>query len=181
MLALTHAAGKNPHEWLKYGRRTRLADRHELRWLIYRGGLGFAERLRRLAPIRLVHHALAEKLYFDHVYNNVLVGGTVVFGYVVMLFDKIVIDGLVNLSAFITRVIGVVTGRQLDMAVQPGDIGLVDAFANGAAATALDLGKVVRRPQTGRIRTYVLVAAGSVAWAVNGACWLRKFSRSDPE
>ncbi len=103
------------------------------------------------------------------VYDNVLVGGTIVFGYVARLFDNIVVDGLVNLTAFFGRVIGIFTGRQLDMPVNRGDVGLVDALANGLADMALDIGTEIRRPQSGRIRTYVFLAAGSVAIVLLGA------------
>ncbi len=135
-----------------------------LAFLIYRGGLGMADRLKRaFGPI---HTALENKLYFDHVYDNLLVGGTVLIGYVAGLFDKIVIDGVVNAVAAVTRVFGVFTGRQLDMPVQRGDIGVVDAVANGLAGAMLDIGTQVRRPQNGRIRNYVLCVAGAAAIAL---------------
>ncbi len=70
-----------------------------------------------------------QKLYFDHVYNAVLVGGTILLGRVAGLFDAIIIDGAVNLSAYITKSLGVFTGRQLDMPVERQDLGLVDAVA----------------------------------------------------
>jgi NADH-quinone oxidoreductase subunit L len=163
MLTLTHEAGRNPHHALVAIVGFAWLIGMGVAALLYREGLGIADRLRRLPLVKQAHRALEQKLYFDHVYDNVLVGGTIVLGYVMMLFDKIVIDGLVNLSAFVTRIFGVLVGRQFDMSVEQGDIGLVDAIANGIARTALDAGSAVRRPQTGRIRTYVLVAAGSVA------------------
>jgi len=132
--------------------------------VIYNGGLATAERLKRaFGPL---HTALENKLYFDHVYDGVLVGGTVLVGYIAGLFDKIVIDGLVNGVAAVTRVFGVFTGRQLDMPVQRGDIGLVDAVANGLAEAMLDIGTQIRRPQNGRIRNYVLCVAGTAAIAL---------------
>ena len=163
MMTVTHGAGwANPHYALAWIVGLSWLIGMGIAWLIYRNGLGVAERLRQTALLKYAHRALEQKLYFDHVYNNVLVGGVIVIGYVAKLFDQIVVDGLVNLAGFVTRLVGSLTGRQLDMAVKEGDIGLVDAIANGVAAAALDFGKVVRRPQTGRIRTYVLIAAGTV-------------------
>jgi hypothetical protein len=52
------------------------------------------------------------------------------------------------------------------MPVQRGDIGLVDAVANGLAGAMLDIGTEIRRPQNGRIRNYVLCVAGAAAIAL---------------
>lgn len=164
MLTLDHSPGKNPHDWLKYG--------VGFAWLIgmgfaawlYRDGLELAERFRRsFAPL---HEALSQKLYFDHFYDNVLVAGTRIFGFVCGWFDRIFIDGAVNLVAWLTKWAGILTGRQLDMPTQRGDWGLVDAVANGLAATMLDIGTQIRRPQSGRIRTYVCITTGIAAAAL---------------
>jgi NADH-quinone oxidoreductase subunit L len=164
MLTLTHAAGRDPHQ--------ALVGIVGFAWIIgmgaavviYRRGLELGERFKRM--FGAVHAALDQKLYFDHVYNALLVGGTITFGYVAGLFDKIVIDGAVNLVGLITRAVGSFTGRQLDMPVERGDWGIVDAVANGMAATALDIGTQIRRPQSGRIRTYVCIATGAAAIAL---------------
>src|SRR5207244_12900981 len=114
--------------------------------LIYAGGLRLAESIKR--ALWFVHRPLEQKLYFDHIYNGVLVGGTLLVGQIAGLFDKIVVDGLVNLTALLGRFVGVFTGRQLDMPVNRGDFGLVDALANGIAQTMLDIGREIRRPQS---------------------------------
>jgi NADH-quinone oxidoreductase subunit L len=137
-----------------------------LAFLIYRGGLGAAERLKRVPLLASAHRALENKLYFDHLYDNVLVAGTVLVGFIAGLFDKLVIDGLVNGVAAVVRVLGIFTGRQLDMPVQRGDLGIVDAVANGLAGTMLDIGTGIRRPQNGRIRNYVLCLAGAATIAL---------------
>lgn len=163
MVSLTHTAGRDPHGALVGLVGYAWIIGMGLAVLIYYRGFGVSQRIRSWFPLRWIHRALEQKLYFDHVYDSVLVGGTVVLGHVMMLFDKIVVDGLVNLTAFFTRSIGIFTGRQLDMPVNRGDVGLVDAVANGLAGTALDIGSEIRRTQSGRIRFYVLIAAGSVA------------------
>jgi NADH-quinone oxidoreductase subunit L len=182
MMTLSHGAGENPH--------AALAKIVGYSWiigmgiavLIYAGGLAVAERFKKaFGPL---HTALVNKLYFDHLYDNVLVGGTVLFGYICGLFDKLIVDGLVNLTALIVRLIGVFSGRQLDMKVQRGDWGLVDAVANFSADLMYEIGSQIRRPQSGRIRTYVMIAAGSAAVALlavlfherlaDGFAWLTK-------
>ncbi len=164
MLTLTHAPGKDPHAWLAYGVGFAWLIGMGIAVMIYRNGLEIGERLKRtFGPI---HTALEQKLYFDHVYDGVLVAGTRVFGLVCYGFDKIFIDGAVNGVALLTRWIGSFSGRQLDMPIQRGDWGLVDAVANGMAATVLDIGSQIRRPQSGRIRTYVCITAGAAAVAL---------------
>jgi proton-translocating NADH-quinone oxidoreductase chain L len=168
MLTLTHSDDPkvNPHKALVPIVGFSWVIGMGLAFMIYRGGLSLADGIKRIPFVGAVHKALENKLYFDHVYDAVLVGGTVLFGRIAGLFDKIVIDGLVNAAAAITRVFGVFTGRQLDMPVQRGDIGLVDAVANGLAGAMLDIGTEIRRPQNGRIRNYVLCVAGAAAIAL---------------
>ena len=123
-------------------------------WLIYRRGLGVAERIVRLPGVSLIHWALCEKLFFDRVYDTVLVGGTkTLLAHTCRLWDTYVIDMLANLSAKITERVAAFTGNILDAHG-------VDGIINGAADTAMDLGTLMGRPQTGRIRHYVLFAAG---------------------
>lgn len=131
-------------------------------WMIYRRDLATADALLRGMPLaRSIHRALSRRLYFDDVYDLLLVGGTRVFAMACGLFDKIVVDGLVNLTAALTRVWAMFTGRQLDMPVRTGDIGFVDGLVNGVAGMTQALGGAARRMQTGRIRLYILTAAGA--------------------
>ena len=70
-----------------------------LAFLIYRKGYQYTDAMLRLAPLRAVHRFLYRKMYFDELYDAVFVGGTVLFSKTCGLFDKYVIDGLVNLVA----------------------------------------------------------------------------------
>jgi len=166
MLTLTHMPGRDPH--------AALAKIVGWSWLIgmglaaflYLRGLEIAAGLKRIWPLSAIHKALDNKLYFDHVYDAVLVGGTVVFGQVCSAIDKYIVDGLVNLSAGVTRLLGVFMGRQLDMPVKKTDWGLLDRIANELAEAMLDIGMHIRRPQSGRIRSYVVLAAGTAAVAL---------------
>jgi NADH-quinone oxidoreductase subunit L len=161
MVTLHHEPGRSPHEALVPIVGFAWIVGMGIAWLVYRKGLAGGEWFRR--QFSLIHHVLVQKLYFDHVYNAVLVGGTILIGRLAGFFDALIIDGAVNLTAFITRSLGVFTGRQLDMPVERRDLGLVDAVANGIAGVVLDAGAEIRRPQNGRIRTYVLIAAGATA------------------
>lgn len=118
--------------------------------LIYARGLGLAERIRQLPLIGFIHVCLTQKLFFDHIYDTVLVGGTKwVVAQICRLFDTYIIDGLANLLGRVTVGIANFSGSIVDA-------GLVDGVMDGMADTAQAVGEVIRKPQTGRIRNYVL-------------------------
>lgn len=125
--------------------------------LIYRRGLGLGEKLARV--LRVPHTVLVHKFYFDEAYGLLLVGGTMLLKAVSYAFDKFVVDGLVNLSAFVTERLSWFSGIVLDQ-------GVVDGSVNGIGRGTWTLGGLVRSPQVGRIRNYLLFAAGSVAVVV---------------
>lgn len=163
MMTVTHGEGwANPH--------------HALIWIVgfswligmgfaaflYRNGPQLAGRLKSAVPgFGFLHHILEQKLYFDHVYDYALVGGTRQLGKLMGAIDNIFDEYVVNLVARIVKGIGVVTGRQLDMSVEERDVGLVDNIANFLAWLVYMTGTGMRRPHNGRIRTYVLLTAGA--------------------
>ncbi len=125
--------------------------------LIYRRGLELASRI--AAALRPLHTLLVHKFYFDELYGAMLVGGVHALKRISYAFDNYVVDGLVNLSARITERLSAFSGIVLDQ-------GLVDGAVNGLADTTLSLGGLVRRPQSGRVRNYVLFAAGGLTVVV---------------
>jgi NADH-quinone oxidoreductase subunit L len=123
-------------------------------WLIYRKG--FAISAKFMTALKPVHTLLEHKFYFDELYGLVLVGGTHLLKNISYAFDKYVVDGLVNLSAWITERVSAFSGVILDQ-------GVVDGAVNGVGRTAWGFGGLARSPSTGRVRNYILFAAGSVA------------------
>jgi NADH-quinone oxidoreductase subunit L len=123
-------------------------------WLLYRRGLTLAERLAQ--TLRPLHTLLVHKFYFDELYGLVLVGGTMLVKAICYAFDKYVIDGLVNLSARVTERVSRFSGVVLDQ-------GAVDGAVNAVGRGTWELGGLVRRPQVGRVRNYILFATGGVA------------------
>jgi NADH:ubiquinone oxidoreductase subunit 5 (subunit L)/multisubunit Na+/H+ antiporter MnhA subunit len=127
---------------------------------VYAGGLELAERLRQHPLIRPLHALLWNKFYFDHVYDAVIVRGTRgVLAVGSRLFDNWVVDGLVNLSAWLTERISRFSGVVLD------NMG-VDGLVNGLARLCWTVGGALRTLQTGVIRNYVLLAAVGVTAAL---------------
>ncbi|HOB73566.1 MAG TPA: NADH-quinone oxidoreductase subunit L [Phycisphaerae bacterium] len=116
---------------------------------IYWNGLGLAERLAR--TFQPVHTLLVRKFYFDELYGAAFVGGVLVIKSLLYAFDKYIVDGIVNLSAAVTERLSRFAGNVLDARG-------VDGAVNGVGKLALELGGVVRTPQDGRIRNYILFA-----------------------
>ena len=116
-----------------------------------------------------MHRALVQKLYFDHVYDFVWVAGCKAVARVCRFFDTWVVDSIYNLSARLTERIAAFSGRVVDAHG-------IDGVINGVADTSIQFAAVIRRPQTGRIRNYVLFLAGAAAVALfaivyGGAVW----------
>jgi len=125
--------------------------------LIYRNGFAIAARLRSIWPLSWIYVALEQKLFFDQLYDTVLVGGTKwVVAQVCRLFDTYIIDGIPNTLAKLTV-------RTADFCGNIMDTGGVDGFIDGLAQTTRSMGDAMRQPQTGRIRNYVLFATAGAA------------------
>ncbi len=150
LLGLSHDKAKDPHAALIGIVGFAWLAGMGLAWLIYRNGLELAERIRRLPFIRFIHWCLMEKLFFDHIYDTVLVGGTKwVLAQVSRAVDTYIIDGIANLLGRGTVRIAEFSGNIMDTG---GVDGLVDAIAESTQG----VGEMVRQPQTGKIRNYVL-------------------------
>ena len=65
-------------------------------------------------------------------------------------FDNAIIDGLVNLSAWITRNFAFLSGKF--------DNSIIDGIVNEIANLTQDSGKYLRKIQTGQIQTYIYAA-----------------------
>ena len=106
---------------------------------------------RRFAPL---HRFLLDKWGFDKLYNAVVVGGTLAFSQVLRWFDNVIIDGTVNGTGWLTRGTSALSGR-FDTIVVDGLVNLT-AYLSGFA------GLVLRKFQTGKVQTYIMLAVGSV-------------------
>ena len=123
--------------------------------LIYRKGFTVAEGIcRRIEPL---HRLVRNKFYFDELYNAVFLRGTLLVCLISDLWDKWVIDGLVNLWGWATKKLAFFSGWFDNRAI--------DGAANGLASATWNVGKAVRVPQTGRVRNYVLFMVAGVVVA----------------
>ncbi len=138
------------HHYLKFAVGGAFVAGFALAIAIYARGLGVAERIKRLAgPM----HTLLEKKYFiDELYHLVWIKGCLVVATIARFIDTWVLDLTYNLMAGATERFAVFIGRFID-------VHGVDGVVNGIAKTSMDVSDVVRSPQTGRIRNYVMFAA----------------------
>lgn len=135
---------------------------------IYLTGFGLADRIRRIWGINLIYIWLKNRMYFDALYEGVLMMLVRLVAVLCGLFDKYIVDGLVNFAAFFTRGFTSFTGM-FDQVV-------VDGAVNGVAELAQDSGRVTSATETGRLRVYVLCTLTIVALAgvVGTTVWLVK-------
>jgi NADH-quinone oxidoreductase subunit L len=101
----------------------------------------------RFGPL---HRFLMNKWYFDELYNGVVVGGTLLITRVLRWFDNNIIDGLVNASGWLTKIVSIVSGKF--------DTYVVDGAVNASGYLSGFAGLVLRKTQTGRIQTYAVLA-----------------------
>jgi proton-translocating NADH-quinone oxidoreductase chain L len=114
---------------------------------VYWRGYAIADKLMKVPPVRWVHTWLYRRMFFDELYMSVFVAITMGFSYLCGAFDKYIVDGLVNLAAYVVRRLSGLAGLN--------DKYMVDGAVNGAAALSHEIGSVVRNPSSGRIRVYV--------------------------
>ncbi len=94
------------------------------------------------------------KWYFDELYDKTFVAGTLLLSRFFGAFDLKVIDGIVNGSATITKAFSRFVGKFDNIVVD----GLVNFFAYLSGF----IGLILRRFQTGRVQTYVVMVIFSL-------------------
>ncbi len=155
------------HHFLMYGVGGAFLVGFLLAIAIYRNGLAVGDKLKRaLAPL---HTLLENKYYIDELYDIVFVKGFLLIAKIARFVDTWIVDLIVNLFAAAAERFAAFCGLILD---KHG----VDGVVNGVAKSSRDFGHIVRLPQTGQIRHYILAATGvativflCVLWASSGA------------
>jgi len=109
----------------------------------------------RLAQsIKPAYNFSLNKWFFDEFYNYTFVNGTLLLSRALAIFDSKVIDGVVNLSASVTRWISRFSGAF--------DNYIVDGFVNLIASLSGFLGLFIRKFQTGKVQVYLLFVLFSI-------------------
>jgi NADH-quinone oxidoreductase subunit L len=129
-------------------------------------GLAYLWYWRDLGPHGITHRnraarggytVLVNKYYFDHLYTDIIAGGTkgpVARG--VNWFNQNVIDGIVNGAGRLSTVVGRFVYDRIDQQV-------VDGAINGSAAAAEGGGQIFRQLTSGKVQQYGALLFGAAA------------------
>ncbi|HKX12023.1 MAG TPA: NADH-quinone oxidoreductase subunit L [bacterium] len=109
---------------------------------------------RFVAKYPRLYNLVQNKYYVDEIYQKVFVNNLLRLNNFMAGFDSKVIDGLVNLSATITKAFAKVTGFV--------DNFYVDGLVNLVSDTVIAAGGQLRKIQTGRIQNYLYAAMAGV-------------------
>jgi NADH-quinone oxidoreductase subunit L len=99
----------------------------------------------RIGPL---YTFLLRKWYFDELYHATFVRGAIGISKAFRWFDNVIIDGVVNGSAYITKITSFTSGK-FDNIVVDGIVNLV-GYITGF------FGLVTRKFQTGKVQTYIM-------------------------
>ncbi|MCH8296284.1 hypothetical protein IH992_34830, partial [Candidatus Poribacteria bacterium] len=108
------------------------------------------------AKFRPIYNLFWNKYYFDEFYDGVLVRFTVLTAKGFGLFDLHIIDRIVNGVAYTVQAIVAAFAGWFDNTY-------VDGMVNGIAKITWSFGGRMRRIQTGKIQSYLLIVLGGVA------------------
>jgi len=117
-----------------------------LAFLIYHFKIFSADEMER--KFKPVHRFLYNKWYFDELYNASIIAGTMLVSKILSWFDTHVVDGLVNLSAWITRGVSSIAGLF--------DTYIVDGTVNLVANVTGYSGSLLKKIQTGKVQAYIV-------------------------
>jgi NADH-quinone oxidoreductase subunit L len=113
--------------------------------MYYRAALS-PERLATLAG-GVFYRLFDRKYYLDEIYQVIFVNGTLLLARIGSLFDQYVIDGIVDGSASLTRLVSWINGLF--------DNYIIDGIVNALADVTYGAGNKFRRVQTGNINSYL--------------------------
>jgi NADH-quinone oxidoreductase subunit L len=118
-----------------------------LAFLIYQFKIFSADKLEQ--QFKKLHTFSLNKWYFDEIYYSTVVAGTIGISRLLAWFDNKVVDGLVNLSATLTRGTSYFIGHFDNI--------VIDGFVNLMANVTGFFGAAFRKVQTGKVQTYIVL------------------------
>ena len=106
------------------------------------------------ASIKPLYNFSLNKWYFDELYHKTFVAGLLGISKIIYWFDSTIVDGIVNGSAEVTRRVAFFTGGF--------DKYVVDGLVNLMAYISGFIGLILRRVQTGKVQTYIVLVIFSL-------------------
>ncbi len=104
--------------------------------------------------LKLLYKGSLNKWYIDELYDKTAISGTLNFSSILAWFDQKIIDGAVNGSAWLTRVVSKFSGWF--------DTFAVDGLVNFTAFFSGFVGFSFKKLQTGKVQTYIVFVIFSV-------------------
>ena len=120
----------------------------------------FIYEWKKLNPDKMAEKAKAlyklslNKWYIDEIYQATFINGTIGLSKVFFWFDSTIVDGIVNGTATVTRWCSIASGKF--------DTYVVDGLVNLTAYLSGFIGLILRRFQTGKVQTYVVLVVFSL-------------------
>lgn len=115
--------------------------------IYYKNGYEGARQIRE--RIKTIHYIVENKYFVDEIYNLIVIEPAKILAYLLSIFDKYFIDGIVNLFGKTTVIFA-----NLDGVI---DKYIVDGLVNLVAQGIKFIGDRLRTIQTGRIQDYVYI------------------------
>ncbi|MGB5287760.1 MAG: proton-conducting transporter membrane subunit, partial [Ignavibacteriaceae bacterium] len=107
-----------------------------------------AERFKPLYTFSL------NKWYFDELYDKTFVAGTLALSNIIAWIDRVIIDGIVDGSATVTKAVSTFIGHFDNI--------VVDGLVNFMATLSGIIGIFFRKFQTGKVQTYIIMVIFSI-------------------
>jgi len=104
--------------------------------------------------VKPLYNFSLNKWYFDELYDATAIKGTMLISNFLAWFDSTIVDGIVNGSAWVTKMFSKFSGIF--------DNSVVDGFVNLTAFVSGFIGLSFRRLQTGKVQTYIVFVLFSV-------------------
>jgi NADH-quinone oxidoreductase subunit L len=122
--------------------------------LLYRGGLGLADRLRRLPVMNLLHAWLREGMFFDALYHGIVLRATLIAAWLAGFVDRFVLDAAARTGILVVRAVSSTTANI--------DEHFVDGAATGIGQAVRWGGWLAVMPRGRRLRVYLMAMVGGV-------------------
>ncbi len=104
--------------------------------------------------IKSLYNGSSNKWYVDEIYDATFISGTLSLGSILSWFDKWIVDGIVNGSAVVTKLFSKISNYF--------DFYIVDALVNGTALFSGFIGFHIKKLQTGKVQTYIVLGIFSI-------------------
>ena len=133
---------------------------------VWSRGFALTERLGRIPALHGIRRWLAGGMYFDDLYELVVIAPLSAAAAAASAIDRALIDPLIDRLAVATRRLGRIFAAVDDK--------IVDGTVRGVAATAWQGGGAATSTQGGRVRVYVASAVVALAAAAGAVLWVMR-------